>query len=61
MRKRTSSGLRFQFSVLKAYALMCVTPISMPPATTSSSEASPRSWPAVRGSPRSLAQRRCRP
>src|SRR4051794_8405484 len=55
--QRTSSGERRQFSVEKAYAEMCFTPISMPPATTSSSEASPISWPLTRGSPRALAQR----
>jgi hypothetical protein len=43
MRKRTSSGERFQFSVENAYAEMCFTPISMAPATTSSSDASPAS------------------
>src|SRR6476661_8013244 len=57
MRKRTSSGERRQFSVEKAYADRCVTPTSMAPATTSSSDASPASWPLVRGSPRALAHR----
>ena len=42
MRKRTSSGLRFQFSVENAYADRCVTPTSMAPATTSSSGGLPR-------------------
>src|SRR3954453_4409839 len=36
---------------------MALTPISMAPSTTSNSACSPRSWPAVRGSPRCLAQR----
>ena len=36
---------------------MAFTPISMAPSTTSNSECSPCSWPAVRGSPRSSAQR----
>ena len=57
MRKRTSSGERFQFSVEKAYAEIAWTPTSMAPSTTSNSEGSPASWPAVRGSPRCLAQR----
>ena len=57
MRKRTSSGERFQFSVEKAYADTAFTPISMAPSTTSNSECSPCSWPAVRGSPRSFAHR----
>ena len=34
-----------------------VTPISIAPSTTSNSASSPISWPLVRGSPRSLAQR----
>ena len=57
MSQRTSSGDRFQFSVEKAYAEIHFTPTSMPPATTSRSAASPRSWPEVRGSPRALAHR----
>ena len=57
MRKRTSSGDRRQFSVENAYADRCVTPTSMAPATTSSSDASPASCPFVRGRPRALAQR----
>ena len=57
MRKRTSSGERFQFSVENAYADTHRTPSSMAPSTTSNSELSPSSWPAVRGSPRSCAQR----
>src|SRR5450631_2872467 len=57
IRKRTSSGERFQFSVEKAYAETFLTPISMAPATTSSNEASPASWPLVRGRPRAFAQR----
>ena len=36
---------------------MACTPSSMAPSTQSNSEASPASWPAVRGSPRCLAQR----
>ncbi len=57
MRKRTSSGERDQFSVENAYAETAFTPISMAPSTTSKSECSPRSWPAVRGRPRSFAHR----
>ena len=57
IRKRTSSGERDQFSVEKAYAEIAFTPISIAPSTTSNSECSPCSCPAVRGSPRSLAQR----
>src|SRR5450759_635872 len=57
IRKRTSSGERFQFSVENAYAEMCVTPISMAPATTSSSAASPAACPAVRGRPPALDKR----
>src|SRR5450631_3635257 len=57
IRKRTSSGERFQFSVEKAYAERFLTPISMAPATTSSRDASPASWPLVRGRPRAFAQR----
>ena len=54
IRKRTSSGDRFQFSVENAYADRWVTPISMAPSTTSNRAASPRLCPSVRGSPRCL-------
>ena len=57
MRNFTSSGERFQFSVEKAYAEIQPTPSSIAPCTQSSRLASPASWPAVRGRPRSLAQR----
>src|SRR5690349_9387187 len=57
IRNRTSSGERVQFSVEKAYADTAFTPISMAPSTTSNSECSPRSGPAVRGRPRCLAHR----
>ena len=57
IRKRTSSGLRFQFSVENAYTLRCLTPIWMAPATTSSSAASPALWPSMRVRPLPLAQR----
>src|SRR5699024_10451996 len=55
--KRTSSGLRFQFSVENAYAERYGTPISMHPCTTSMSTASPCLWPSVRARPRSCAHR----
>src|SRR5690625_6848586 len=57
IKKRTSSGERFQFSVEKAYAETYLTPISIAPATTSKSAATPASCPPVRGRPRALAQR----
>lgn len=57
MRKRTSSGLRDQFSVEKAYADNCFTPSSMQPQTVSIRTASPRLCPSVRAIPRSFAQR----
>ncbi len=57
MRKRTSSGLRFQFSVENAYTLRCFTPIWMAPATTSSSADSPALWPSIRVRPLPFAQR----
>ena len=57
MRKRTSSGERRQFSVENAYAESQPTPNSSEPYTQSINEASPASCPAVRGNPRSLAQR----
>src|SRR5262245_10573712 len=57
MRKRTSSGERFQFSVENAYADRYGMPSSIAPSITSNSEASPASWPFVRGRPRDLAHR----
>ena len=57
IRKRTSSGERFQFSVEKAYRERFLTPISRQPLSTSSTTPSPTLWPSVRGRPRSLAQR----
>ena len=57
IRKRTSSVLRFQFSVEKAYTDRCLIPISMAPQVTSMRTASPILWPSVRGRPRCLAQR----
>ena len=57
IRKRTSSGLRFQFSVENAYADSQRTPMSMQPRATSISDASPRRCPSIRGRPRALAQR----
>ena len=41
IRKRTSSVLRFQFSVENAYTVRCLMPISMAPQVTSMSTASP--------------------
>ena len=52
MRKATSDGERFQFSVEKAYAETVGMPSSMAPATTSIRARSPARWPSVRGSPR---------
>ena len=57
IRKRTSSVLRFQFSVENAYTVRCLMPISMAPQVTSISTASPILWPSVRSSPRWVAQR----
>jgi hypothetical protein len=57
IRKRTSSVLRFQFSVENAYTLRCLMPNSMAPQVTSISTASPILWPSVRCSPRWVAQR----
>ena len=57
IRKRTSSGERVQFSVEKAYAETPSRRSRSRPSTTSSSAASPASWPSVRGSPRALAHR----
>ncbi len=41
IRNRTSSVLRFQFSVENAYTVRCLTPISMAPHVMSISTASP--------------------
>lgn len=57
IRKRTSSGERFQFSVEKAYSEMAPTPISIAPCSTSRTRSAPTLCPSVRGSPRSFAQR----
>ncbi len=57
IRKRTSSVLRFQFSVENAYTVRCLMPISMAPQVMSMSTASPILWPSVRPSPRWVAQR----
>ena len=52
IRKRTSSVLRFQFSVENAYTVRCLIPISMAPQVMSMSTASPILWPSVRCRPR---------
>lgn len=57
IRKRTSSGERFQFSVENAYREMAPTPASIAPCSTSSTRSAPILCPSVRGNPRSLAQR----
>ena len=57
IRKRTSSALRLQFSVEKAYTVRCLMPISMAPQVMSMSTASPILCPSVRLSPRWVAQR----
>ena len=58
MRKWTSEGLRFQFSVENAYAESHSTPpSSMHASTASMSFSSPTLWPSVRFRPRCCAQR----
>ncbi len=57
IRKRTSSVLRFQFSVENAYTLRCLMPSSMAPHVMSIRTASPILWPSVRPSPRWVAHR----
>lgn len=57
IRKRTSSVLRFQFSVEKAYTVRCLMPSSMAPHVMSISTASPILCPSVRPRPRCVAQR----
>ena len=57
IRKRTSSALRFQFSVENAYTVRCLMPISMAPQVMSMSTASPILCPSVRPRPRWVAHR----